>query len=145
MYSSYSAVALALRATKSSSCAHSTYHHHGGKAARRRRRWRCALAEYEKALRLHFAMSLSFSAPGDVPVRMLYDATAADAWAWGFRATERDAQVVFSNPTADDHDDGLNCGPLLAAVAIKELPGWIIESPCPVRLIDAPHFTVPQG
>uniref|UniRef100_A0A0E0LID2 DUF642 domain-containing protein n=1 Tax=Oryza punctata TaxID=4537 RepID=A0A0E0LID2_ORYPU len=78
--------------------------------------------EYEEALRLRVAVSPSFSAPGDVPVRTLYGAAAADAWAWGFRAAERDAQVVFSNPAADDHDDGLNCGPLLAAVAIKELP-----------------------
>lgn len=79
--------------------------------------------EREEALRV--AVSPSFSAPGDVPVRTLYGAGAADAWAWGFRAAERNAQVEFSNPAAaDDHDgdDGLNCGPLLAAVAFKELP-----------------------
>uniref|UniRef100_A0A0E0AH52 DUF642 domain-containing protein n=1 Tax=Oryza glumipatula TaxID=40148 RepID=A0A0E0AH52_9ORYZ len=145
--------------------------------------------EREEALRV--AVSPSFSAPGDVPVRTLYGAGAADAWAWGFRAAERNAQVEFSNPAAaDDHDgdDGLNCGPLLAAVAFKELPapmpskdnlirngdfeagpaaipnstagvllppkrkdatsplpGWIVESLRPVRLVDAPHFAVPQG
>ncbi|KAF0907083.1 hypothetical protein E2562_014684 [Oryza meyeriana var. granulata] len=142
-------------------------------------------APEDEALRV--AVSPSFSAPSDVPVRTLYGAGAADAWAWGFRAAERDAQVVFSNP-ADGHDDDPACGPLLAAVAIKELPaplpskdnlirngdfeagpaaipnstagvllppkqkdatsplpGWIIESLRPVRLVDAPHFAVPQG
>ena len=65
------------------------------------------------------AVSPSLSAPADVPVRTLYGADAADAWAWGFRAAERDAQVVFSNPATQDDPA---CGPLLAAVAIKELP-----------------------
>uniref|UniRef100_A0ACD5ULW3 Uncharacterized protein n=1 Tax=Avena sativa TaxID=4498 RepID=A0ACD5ULW3_AVESA len=137
----------------------------------------------DEALRV--AVSPSLSEPADVPVRTFYGTDAADAWAWGFRASERDAQIVFSNPAAQDD---LACGPLLAAVAIKELaaplpskdnlirnggfevgppaiknstagvllppkqkdatsplPGWIIESLRPVRLVDAPHFAVPHG
>jgi hypothetical protein len=71
----------------------------------------------DEALRV--AVSPSLSAPADVPVRTFYGTDAADTWAWGFRASERDARIVFSNPAAAQDDPA--CGPLLAAVAIKEL------------------------
>uniref|UniRef100_A0ACD5WD61 Uncharacterized protein n=1 Tax=Avena sativa TaxID=4498 RepID=A0ACD5WD61_AVESA len=71
----------------------------------------------DEALRV--AVSPSLSAPADVAVRTLYSADTADTWAWGFRASSPVAQVTFSNPGVQED---VACGPLLDAVAIKELP-----------------------
>ena len=71
----------------------------------------------DEALRV--AVSPSLSAPADVAVRTLYSADTADTWAWGFRASSPVAQVTFSNPGVQED---AACGPLLDAVAIKELP-----------------------
>jgi hypothetical protein len=71
----------------------------------------------DEALRI--AVSPSLSAPADVAVRTLYSADTADTWAWGFRASSPVAQVTFSNPGIQED---AACGPLLDAVAIKELP-----------------------
>uniref|UniRef100_A0ACD6A6H2 Uncharacterized protein n=1 Tax=Avena sativa TaxID=4498 RepID=A0ACD6A6H2_AVESA len=71
----------------------------------------------DEALRI--AVSPSLSAPADVAVRTLYSADTADTWAWGFRASSPVAQVTFSNPGVQED---VACGPLLDAVAIKELP-----------------------
>ncbi|KAF7075509.1 hypothetical protein CFC21_080283 [Triticum aestivum] len=71
----------------------------------------------DEALRI--AVSPSLSAPADVAVRTLYSADTADTWAWGFRASSPVAQVTFSNPGVQED---AACGPLIDAVAIKELP-----------------------
>ncbi|KAL6894297.1 hypothetical protein ACP4OV_008395 [Aristida adscensionis] len=71
----------------------------------------------DEALRV--AVSPSLSAPADVPVRTLYSGDTADTWAWGFRASSAAAQLTFSNPGVQEDPA---CGPLLDAVAIKELP-----------------------
>uniref|UniRef100_A0A0D9WWQ2 DUF642 domain-containing protein n=1 Tax=Leersia perrieri TaxID=77586 RepID=A0A0D9WWQ2_9ORYZ len=73
----------------------------------------------EEAAMLRVSVSPSFTAPAVVPVHTLYGAAAADVWAWGFRAAEKDAQIVFTNPAAAGD---AACGPLLAVVVIKELP-----------------------
>ncbi|CAM0877092.1 unnamed protein product [Alopecurus aequalis] len=71
----------------------------------------------DEALRI--AVSPSLSAPADVAIRTLYSADTADTWAWGFRASSAVAQITFSNPGIQED---AACGPLLDAVAIKELP-----------------------
>ncbi|KAF0910927.1 hypothetical protein E2562_005324 [Oryza meyeriana var. granulata] len=71
----------------------------------------------DEALRV--AVVPSLSPPADVAVRTLYSADTADTWAWGFRASSTVAQVTFSNPGVQED---ASCGPLLDAVAIKELP-----------------------
>ncbi|WVZ60960.1 hypothetical protein U9M48_010907 [Paspalum notatum var. saurae] len=71
----------------------------------------------DEALRVAVAPSLS--PPADVTVRTLYSGASADTWAWGFRASAPVAQVTFANPGVQED---AACGPLLDAVAIKELP-----------------------
>lgn len=68
---------------------------------------------------LRIAVAPSLSAPADVAVRTLYSGASADTWAWGFRASSPVAQVTFANPGVQEDPA---CGPLLDAVAIKELP-----------------------
>uniref|UniRef100_A0A0D9W0F7 DUF642 domain-containing protein n=1 Tax=Leersia perrieri TaxID=77586 RepID=A0A0D9W0F7_9ORYZ len=68
---------------------------------------------------LRVAVSPSLSPPADLAVRTLYSADTADTWAWGFRASSAAAMVTFSNPGVQED---ASCGPLLDAVAIKELP-----------------------
>ncbi|CAN6297351.1 unnamed protein product [Urochloa humidicola] len=68
---------------------------------------------------LRIAVSPSLSAPADIAVRTLYSGASADTWAWGFRASAPVTQVTFSNPGVQED---AACGPLLDAVAIKELP-----------------------
>ena len=55
---------------------------------------------------------------GDLPLQTLYDSFGGDVYAWGFRATSNEAKVTFHN-TGVQEDPA--CGPLLDAVAIKEL------------------------
>ena len=68
---------------------------------------------------LRIAVAPSLSAPADIAVRTLYSGASADTWAWGFRASFPVAQVTFANPGVQED---AACGPLLDAVAIKELP-----------------------
>ncbi|XP_042383456.1 uncharacterized protein LOC121975704 [Zingiber officinale] len=55
---------------------------------------------------------------GDLPIQTLYSSTGADTYAWGFRPTTAVVLVIFHN-TGVQEDPA--CGPLLDAVAIKEL------------------------
>lgn len=55
---------------------------------------------------------------GDLPIQTLYSSTGGDTYAWGFRPTTVVVQVIFHN-TGVQEDPA--CGPLLDAVAIKEL------------------------
>ncbi|XP_072986906.1 protein TEEBE-like [Typha latifolia] len=55
---------------------------------------------------------------GDLPIQTLYSSSGADTYAWGFRATGATAQVIFHNIGVQEDP---SCGPLLDAVAIKEL------------------------
>ncbi|GJM96993.1 hypothetical protein PR202_ga13882 [Eleusine coracana subsp. coracana] len=88
----------------------------------------------DEALRV--AVSPSLSPPADVAVRTLYSGADADTWAWGFRASSALAQVTFANPGVQEDPA---CGPLIDAVAIKELP-----TPYPTKdnLIKNPGFEI---
>ncbi|XP_010257157.1 PREDICTED: uncharacterized protein LOC104597377 [Nelumbo nucifera] len=55
---------------------------------------------------------------GDLPLQTLYSSNGGDTYAWGFRATSKFAKVIFHNPGIQEDPA---CGPLLDAVAIKEL------------------------
>ncbi|XP_010067858.2 uncharacterized protein LOC104454644 [Eucalyptus grandis] len=55
---------------------------------------------------------------GDLPLQTLYSSNGGDTYAWGFRAASNVAKVVFHNPGVQEDPA---CGPLLDAVAIKEL------------------------
>lgn len=55
---------------------------------------------------------------GDLPLQTLYDSFGGDVYAWGFRANSMTAKVTFHNPGIQEDPA---CGPLLDAVAIKEL------------------------
>ncbi|KAI3984396.1 hypothetical protein MKX01_011350 [Papaver californicum] len=57
-------------------------------------------------------------AQGDLPLQTLYSSDGGDTYAWGFRATTNSAKVIFHNPGVQEDPA---CGPLLDAVAIKEL------------------------
>ncbi|PAN44423.1 hypothetical protein PAHAL_9G041900 [Panicum hallii] len=85
---------------------------------------------------LRIAVVPSLSAPADIAVRTLYSGASADTWAWGFRASTPVAQVTFANPGVQED---AACGPLLDAVAIKELP-----TPYPTKdnLIKNPGFEI---
>lgn len=56
--------------------------------------------------------------PGDIPLQPAYSITGEDTYAWGFYATEPTVEVIFHNPGGVEDPA---CGPLLDAVAIKEL------------------------
>ncbi|ERN07011.1 hypothetical protein AMTRI_Chr03g47960 [Amborella trichopoda] len=55
---------------------------------------------------------------GDLPLQTLYSSDGGDTYAWGFRATSNVAKITFHNIGAQEDPA---CGPLLDAVAIKEL------------------------
>lgn len=55
---------------------------------------------------------------GDLPIQTLYSSTEPDTYAWGFSAFNSTVQVIFHNPGVQEDP---RCGPLLDAVAIKEL------------------------
>ncbi|KAF8396162.1 hypothetical protein HHK36_017775 [Tetracentron sinense] len=55
---------------------------------------------------------------GDLPLQTLYSSNGGDTYAWGFRATSNVAKVTFHNPGVQEDPA---CGPLVDAVAIKEL------------------------
>ncbi|KAL3832959.1 hypothetical protein ACJIZ3_007695 [Penstemon smallii] len=55
---------------------------------------------------------------GDLPLQTLYSSNGGDTYAWGFRASFDSVKVVFHNPGKQEDPA---CGPLLDAVAIKQL------------------------
>ncbi|KAK4797166.1 hypothetical protein SAY86_029492 [Trapa natans] len=55
---------------------------------------------------------------GDLPLQTLYSSNGGDTYAWGFRPTSNVTKVIFHNPGVQEDPA---CGPLLDAVAIKEL------------------------
>ncbi|CAN1132611.1 Protein DUF642 L-GALACTONO-1,4-LACTONE-RESPONSIVE GENE 2 [Linum perenne] len=55
---------------------------------------------------------------GDLPLQTLYSSNGGDTYAWGFRATTSVVKVTFHNPGVQEDPA---CGPLIDAVAIKEL------------------------
>ncbi|XP_047322310.1 uncharacterized protein LOC124926174 [Impatiens glandulifera] len=55
---------------------------------------------------------------GDLPLQTLYSSNGGDTYAWGFRASSNMVKVIFHNPGVQEDSA---CGPLLDAVAIKEL------------------------
>lgn len=71
---------------------------------------------------------------GDLSLQTLYSSNGGDTYAWGFKATSSVAKLTFHNPGIQEDPA---CGPLLDAVAIKELfppmPTrgiWILPFPC---------------
>ncbi|GJY88958.1 galactose-binding domain-like protein [Tanacetum coccineum] len=93
---------------------------------------------------------------GDLPLQTLYSSDGGDVYAYGFKANSTSVKLTFHNPGVQEDP---KCGPLIDAVAIKELlpprptrrrhtsplPGWIIESLKAVKFIDNKHFNVPSG
>ncbi|XP_057790116.1 protein DUF642 L-GALACTONO-1,4-LACTONE-RESPONSIVE GENE 2-like [Salvia miltiorrhiza] len=55
---------------------------------------------------------------GDLPLQTLYSSNGGDTYAWGFRAYSNSVNLSFYNPGMQEDPA---CGPLLDAVAIKEL------------------------
>ncbi|KAL5719771.1 hypothetical protein ACHQM5_012512 [Ranunculus cassubicifolius] len=55
---------------------------------------------------------------GDLPLQTLYSSFGGDVYAWGFKATSKVAKITFHNPGMQEDPA---CGPLIDAVAIKEL------------------------
>ncbi|XP_057861426.2 protein DUF642 L-GALACTONO-1,4-LACTONE-RESPONSIVE GENE 2 [Cryptomeria japonica] len=65
--------------------------------------------------------TLNVSVPpedGELPMQTLYSSTGWDSYAWGFQAASNMAQIIFHNPGVVDDPA---CGPLIDAIAIKEL------------------------
>ncbi|CAN0864760.1 Protein DUF642 L-GALACTONO-1,4-LACTONE-RESPONSIVE GENE 2 [Linum grandiflorum] len=71
---------------------------------------------------------------GDLPLQTLYCSNGGDTYAWGFRASGKDVKVVFHNPGVQEDPA---CGPLVDAIAIREL-----FPPLPTRdnLVKNPGF-----
>ncbi|KAM7263822.1 hypothetical protein ACFE04_001505 [Oxalis oulophora] len=55
---------------------------------------------------------------GDLPLQTLYSSTGDDTYAFGFRPNSNVSKLVFHNPGIQEDP---TCGPLIDAVAIKEL------------------------
>ncbi|XVE76743.1 hypothetical protein DITRI_Ditri13aG0005900 [Diplodiscus trichospermus] len=55
---------------------------------------------------------------GDLPLQTLYSSFGGDVYAWGFIPKSKYVTVTFQNPGVQEDP---TCGPLLDAVAIKEL------------------------
>ncbi|KAJ8748804.1 hypothetical protein K2173_011360 [Erythroxylum novogranatense] len=55
---------------------------------------------------------------GDLPLQTLYSSNGGDTYAWGFIARTQLVRVTFHNPGRQEDP---TCGPLIDAVAIKEL------------------------
>ncbi|GFP92086.1 hypothetical protein PHJA_001352700 [Phtheirospermum japonicum] len=58
------------------------------------------------------------SQTGDLPLQTLYSSNGGDTYAWGFRAGSDSVKVTFHNHGTQEDPA---CGPLLDAVAIKQL------------------------
>ncbi|KAL5827357.1 hypothetical protein ACOSQ3_019199 [Xanthoceras sorbifolium] len=71
---------------------------------------------------------------GDLPLQTLYSSDGGDVYAWGFKAKSHTVTVTFHNPGVQEDPA---CGPLIDAVAIKEL-----FPPMPTRdnLVKNPDF-----
>lgn len=68
---------------------------------------------------------LTVSVPGqssDLPIQTLYSSDGGDTYAWAFKANSNTVKLTFHNPGIQEDP---TCGPLLDAVAIKEM------LPCP--------------
>ncbi|XP_031474950.2 uncharacterized protein LOC116247119 isoform X1 [Nymphaea colorata] len=63
---------------------------------------------------------------GELPLQTLYSSDGGDTYAWGFRPNSSIARLTFHNPGIQEDPA---CGPLLDAVAIKEL-----SPPLPTRV-----------
>ncbi|GLT63110.1 hypothetical protein SLA2020_356950 [Shorea laevis] len=64
---------------------------------------------------------LRVSVPGqsvDLPIQTLYSSDGGDTYAWAFKAATEVVKVTFHNPGVQEN---AACGPLLDAVAIKEI------------------------
>lgn len=55
---------------------------------------------------------------GDLPIQTLYSSDGGDTYAFAFNATYPRVKVVFHNPGVQEDP---SCGPLIDAVAIKEI------------------------
>ncbi|KAF3442696.1 hypothetical protein FNV43_RR16613 [Rhamnella rubrinervis] len=65
---------------------------------------------------------LRISIPGqsaDLPIQTLYSSDGGDTYAWAFKANSKVVKLAFHNPGIQEDP---TCGPLLDAVAIKEMP-----------------------
>ncbi|KAL8133425.1 protein TEEBE-like [Apium graveolens] len=65
---------------------------------------------------------LRVSVPGqssDLPIQTLFSSDGGDTYAWAFKASSASEKVTFHNPGIQEDP---TCGPLLDAVAIKEIP-----------------------
>lgn len=54
----------------------------------------------------------------DLGIQTLYSSNGGDTYAWAFKAVSSDVKVTFHNPGIQEDP---TCGPLLDAVAIKEM------------------------
>lgn len=54
----------------------------------------------------------------DLPIQTLYSSDGGDTYAWAFKATSKDVKITFFNPGVQEDP---TCGPLLDAIAIKEM------------------------
>lgn len=64
---------------------------------------------------------LRVSVPGmssDLPIQTLYSTDGGDTYAWSFKASSEVVKVTFHNPGMQEDP---TCGPLLDAIAIKEM------------------------
>lgn len=57
--------------------------------------------------------------PAELSIQTIYDSNGGDTYAWAFKATSKVVKVTFHNPGIQEDP---TCGPLLDAIAIKELP-----------------------
>ncbi|KAK4795496.1 hypothetical protein SAY86_027822 [Trapa natans] len=71
---------------------------------------------------------------GDISLQTLYSSNGGDTYAWGFRPTSNVTEVIFHNPGIQKDPA---CGPLLDAVAIKEL---FPPKPTTANLVKNPGF-----
>lgn len=55
----------------------------------------------------------------DLPIQTLYSSDGADTYGWAFKATSKVTKVTFHNTGVQEDP---TCGPLLDAVAIKQMP-----------------------
>ncbi|XP_059669836.1 protein DUF642 L-GALACTONO-1,4-LACTONE-RESPONSIVE GENE 2-like [Cornus florida] len=64
---------------------------------------------------------LRVSVPGhssDLPIQTLFSSDGGDTYGWAFKATSKVVKVTFHNPGIQEDP---TCGPLLDAIAIKEM------------------------